>query len=162
MENSPGTPDLATVWHNLVSDLQPNQRAWLSTSEPVTLHETTAIIAVPNDFTRTQLEGRLRTRLEDSLSQAFGTNIRIAVTVNPQLDHGISAEELQPGDLIYTGTPAGVSAVVAGDKMVGTIAGLGELSITVTPSFWPPSFAIQTYCWSGCATMRVGLTPVSM
>ena len=61
----------------------------LTWREPVTLHETTAIIAVPNDFTRTQLEGRLRTRLEDSLTAAFGTNIRIAVTVNPQLDHGI-------------------------------------------------------------------------
>ncbi|WP_414689372.1 chromosomal replication initiator protein DnaA [Nocardioides sp.] len=98
VENSQASPDLAAVWRNLVSDLQPNQRAWLSTSEPVTLHETTAIIAVPNDFTRTQLEGRLRTRLEDSLSEAFGTNIRIAVTVNPQLDHGISADEVSaPG-----------------------------------------------------------------
>jgi len=38
------------------------------------------------------------------------------------------------GDLIYTGTPAGVAAVVAGDKMVGTIAGLGELSINITPA----------------------------
>ena len=41
---------------------------------------------------------------------------------------------LAAGDLIYTGTPAGVAAVVAGDKMVGTIAGLGELSINITPA----------------------------
>ena len=53
---------------------------------PCTRH--TAIIAVPNDFTRHQLEGRLRTRLEDSLTHAFGQQIRIAVTVNPQLDDG--------------------------------------------------------------------------
>jgi chromosomal replication initiator protein len=97
VENTEGSAlDLATVWRNLVNDLQPNQRAWLRSSEPVTLHETTAIIAVPNDFTRTQLEGRLRTRLEDSLSDAFGTNIRIAVTVNPQLDDGIVVEEMPP------------------------------------------------------------------
>jgi fumarylpyruvate hydrolase len=38
---------------------------------------------------------------------------------------------LASGDLIYTGTPAGVGAVVAGDKMHGSIAGLGELSISV-------------------------------
>ena len=31
---------------------------------------------------------------------------------------------LQPGDLIYTGTPAGVGPVVAGDRMEGTIDGL--------------------------------------
>jgi chromosomal replication initiator protein len=84
--------DLAAVWRGLVDDLQPNQRAWLRASEPVTLHEHTAIIAVPNDFTRTQLEGRLRTRLEDSLSEAYGHQVRIAVTVNPLLDEGVVAD----------------------------------------------------------------------
>jgi fumarylpyruvate hydrolase len=38
---------------------------------------------------------------------------------------------LAAGDLIYTGTPAGVGPVVAGDKMEGSIAGLGNLSINV-------------------------------
>ena len=84
MEQS--TSDLNVAWRGVVNDLQPNQRAWLRASEPVTLHESTAIIAVPNDFTRTQLEGRLRGQLEDALTVAFGREIRIAVTVNPQLD----------------------------------------------------------------------------
>jgi fumarylpyruvate hydrolase len=35
---------------------------------------------------------------------------------------------LKPGDLIYTGTPAGVGAVEPGQTMVGRIAGLGELT----------------------------------
>ena len=61
--------DLGTAWRAIVHDLQPNQRAWLRASEPVTLHESTAIIAVPNDFTRGQLEGRLRAQLEDALSE---------------------------------------------------------------------------------------------
>lgn len=39
--------------------------------------------------------------------------------------------ELAPGDLIYSGTPEGVAAVVKGDRMVGRIAGLGTLTITV-------------------------------
>ncbi|WP_439448245.1 fumarylacetoacetate hydrolase family protein [Stenotrophomonas sp. ATs4] len=39
--------------------------------------------------------------------------------------------ELQPGDLIYTGTPEGVGAVVPGDLMVGGVAGLGELRVRV-------------------------------
>ena len=84
MEQS--TSDLNTAWRGVVDELQPNQRAWLRASEPVTLHESTAIIAVPNDFTRAQLEGRLRGQLEDALTVAFGREIRIAVTVNPQLD----------------------------------------------------------------------------
>ena len=84
MEQS--TSDLNTAWRGVVDDLQPNQRAWLRASEPVTLHESTAIIAVPNDFTRGQLEGRLRGQLEDALTVAFGREIRIAVTVNPHLE----------------------------------------------------------------------------
>ncbi|WP_242532935.1 chromosomal replication initiator protein DnaA [Nocardioides sp. S5] len=70
----------------MVEDLQPNQRAWLRPSVPVTLHENTAIIAVPNDFTRNQLEGRLRNHIEDALTEGFGREIRMLVTVNPALD----------------------------------------------------------------------------
>lgn len=39
--------------------------------------------------------------------------------------------ELQPGDLIYTGTPAGVGAVVPGDSVVAGIDGLGTLRNTI-------------------------------
>jgi fumarylpyruvate hydrolase len=39
--------------------------------------------------------------------------------------------ELKAGDLIFTGTPEGVGAVVRGDKMVGHVAGLGEFEVHV-------------------------------
>ena len=38
---------------------------------------------------------------------------------------------LAPGDLIFTGTPAGVGPVVAGDLMEGHIDGIGEIQVTV-------------------------------
>jgi fumarylpyruvate hydrolase len=38
---------------------------------------------------------------------------------------------LQPGDLIYTGTPEGVGAVVPGDRITGHVAGVGEIALTV-------------------------------
>lgn len=41
------------------------------------------------------------------------------------------AVALKPGDLIYTGTPAGVGPLVAGDRVEGGIDGLGTLSITI-------------------------------
>jgi fumarylpyruvate hydrolase len=47
------------------------------------------------------------------------------------IEHLSAAWELQPGDLIFTGTPEGVGAVVAGDTMVGGVAGLGELHVNV-------------------------------
>lgn len=40
--------------------------------------------------------------------------------------------ELVPGDLIYTGTPEGVGAVIKGDRMRGGIDGLGEFTVEVT------------------------------
>lgn len=40
-------------------------------------------------------------------------------------------ETLEPGDVIMTGTPEGVNAVVAGDVMRGAIAGLGEIEVSV-------------------------------
>jgi fumarylpyruvate hydrolase len=38
---------------------------------------------------------------------------------------------LQPGDLIYTGTPSGIGPVVRGDVMEGAIEGLGTLRVAV-------------------------------
>ncbi len=52
--------------------------------------------------------------------------------ISEVIEHLSAAWELQPGDLIFTGTPEGVSAVVRGDTLVGGVAGLGELHITVS------------------------------
>lgn len=38
---------------------------------------------------------------------------------------------LQPGDLIFTGTPEGVGPVVAGDRIEGKIANIGEIVLNV-------------------------------
>lgn len=39
--------------------------------------------------------------------------------------------ELMPGDLIMTGTPEGVAAVVKGDTLVGAVEGVGRLEVRV-------------------------------
>jgi fumarylpyruvate hydrolase len=38
---------------------------------------------------------------------------------------------LAPGDLIYTGTPAGVGPIAPGDTLVGRIEGLADLTLTI-------------------------------
>ncbi|MDX1575781.1 MAG: fumarylacetoacetate hydrolase family protein [Kiloniellales bacterium] len=38
---------------------------------------------------------------------------------------------LAPGDLIYSGTPAGVGAVARGDRLHGVVEGVGEITIEV-------------------------------
>ena len=52
--------------------------------------------------------------------------------VNEVIETLSAAWALQPGDLIYTGTPAGVGAVVRGDVMEGFVDGLGTLKVAVT------------------------------
>jgi fumarylpyruvate hydrolase len=75
---------------------------------------------------------------------------RITLTVNgtvkqdarlDQLLHDIPAViahlsgyyHLGPGDLIYTGTPAGVGPVAPGDTLRGEIEGLVPLDLTILP-----------------------------
>jgi fumarylpyruvate hydrolase len=47
------------------------------------------------------------------------------------IEHLTTAWELRPGDLIYTGTPEGVAAVVPGDTLVGGVAGLEKISVKI-------------------------------
>ena len=51
--------------------------------------------------------------------------------INEIIEHLSAAWELQPGDLIMTGTPEGVAAVVAGDVMVASCAGVESITVRV-------------------------------
>jgi len=75
-------------------------------------------------------------------------NIQLTMTVNGELrQQGTTAQmmrsveeivaeistyfTLEPGDIILTGTPAGVSRIVSGDKLQGDIEQVGSLQVTV-------------------------------
>jgi fumarylpyruvate hydrolase len=47
------------------------------------------------------------------------------------IEHLSKAWTLAPGDLIYTGTPEGVAAVVVGDRLIAHIEGLGSLELDI-------------------------------
>ena len=51
--------------------------------------------------------------------------------VAESIAHLTTLFELAPGDLIMTGTPAGVGSVNRGDKVTGGIAGIADIEITV-------------------------------
>lgn len=53
-------------------------------------------------------------------------------SVAESIAHLSAYDALEPGDLIMTGTPEGVNAVIAGDTMLGSVAGLGEIEVRVT------------------------------
>ena len=47
------------------------------------------------------------------------------------IEHLSAAWELQPGDLIFTGTPEGVAAVERGDVLKADVDGLGSLQVEI-------------------------------
>ena len=51
--------------------------------------------------------------------------------IGETIEHLSAAWDLKPGDLIYSGTPEGVAAVVKGDTLVGSVTGLTELRLRV-------------------------------
>ncbi|MFC7490578.1 MULTISPECIES: chromosomal replication initiator protein DnaA [unclassified Knoellia] len=61
------------------------QRAFLSLAKLVGLLDETALIAVPNDFTKDIVETRLRERVTETLSSQLGHDVRLAVTVDQSL-----------------------------------------------------------------------------
>lgn len=69
-----------------------------------------------------QVNGQQRQRSEIS---------KLIWNIGEIIEHLSAAWALQPGDLIYTGTPEGVAAVARGDTLVGGITGLADLSVTV-------------------------------
>jgi len=74
--------------------------------------------------------GRISVEVNGSLRQQG--DLSDMVWDVPQMLHFLSQYyELLPGDLLFTGTPAGVAAVVPGDTLVGRIESLGELRIRI-------------------------------
>jgi chromosomal replication initiator protein len=84
--------DLATAWARTLealaaSELPSSYRAWLPLTRPLALVEDTVLLAVPNEFAKEALEMRLRERITQHLSLALNREIRVAVTIQPDLAH---------------------------------------------------------------------------
>lgn len=75
--------------------------------------------------------GRIELRVNDEVRQS-GDLSRMIWPLRDVIVFLSRLYRLEPGDLIYTGTPAGVGPVVAGDVMRAEIEGLSPLTIGVT------------------------------
>ncbi|MCW2573427.1 MAG: chromosomal replication initiator protein [Frankiales bacterium] len=83
------TLELEEVWARALDSLSdgqlsPQHRAWVGLTRPLGLVEDTALLAAPNEFAKDVLESRLRPVIADALSTAYGREISVAVTVQPQ------------------------------------------------------------------------------
>ena len=71
----------------------------------------------------------IETRLNGELRQQ-GSTLDFIFSIPVLLSYITAAITLEPGDLLLTGTPAGVGPVAAGDRVEVSIAGLGVLRNT--------------------------------
>ncbi|MGH8823413.1 MAG: chromosomal replication initiator protein DnaA [Jiangellaceae bacterium] len=126
--NDEPTGDFGAAWGAALASLDgteigPQQRAFLMQARPLTLVEDTAVVAVPSDFARIQLEQRLRPMLVEALGQILGRPVGLAVSVAP------STDELLP--LIAAADTSAAESVESGT------AGIGE------PAYAPQHVAAE-------------------
>ena len=98
-------PDLDDAWRFVWSEADAPSRAWLKNTRAATMQDSTFIISVPNEFTRTRVESRLRSWVEEKLTSYFGHSVAIALVVLP------NGEEV-PDDAFETVAPASPSHVL--------------------------------------------------
>lgn len=85
----------------------------------------------PVDRTGPLTEGRVRLWMDDHLRQD-GDLSDMIWSVPELIAHLSTWMTLYPGDLIYTGTPAGVGAVGPGHRLTAQVADLPPIRLTVT------------------------------
>ena len=88
---------LKLAWQHVLADVDAPARAWLLNAKPLTILDSHVMLAVPNEFTRERIETRLRREIEESLSDYFTRSIRLAITVEPDLELGFGVPD-RPSD----------------------------------------------------------------
>ncbi|GGW44826.1 chromosomal replication initiator protein DnaA [Streptomyces xantholiticus] len=88
--------DLAAVWPRVLEQLldegqqgvEPKDKQWIERCQPLALVADTALLAVPNEWGKRVLEGRLAPLISETLSRECGRPIRIAITVDDSVGDG--------------------------------------------------------------------------
>ncbi|MFG1802203.1 chromosomal replication initiator protein DnaA [Micromonospora carbonacea] len=102
-----GTTDLAAVWTATTDELadeiiSAQQRAYLRLTRLRAIVEDTALLSVPDAFTRDVIESRLRPAITEALTRRLGRPIQVAVTVRVAED-----PSGRPAGTVYRSTPDG-------------------------------------------------------
>ena len=72
----------------------------------------------------------LKISVNSEVRQDSNTNLMI-LNLRQLIEYASSFYTLQPGDIIVTGTPEGVSPIVPGDTIVATIEKIGSMEVPV-------------------------------
>jgi chromosomal replication initiator protein len=123
--------DLAALWFTATDEINDGltsaqQRAYLGLTRLRAIVEDTALISVPDAFTRDIIESRLRPAITEALSRRLGRAVQVAVTVRPPADaptpppaapaggYAPDGYLLPPG---HAAAPLGAAAAAPGETM---------------------------------------------
>lgn len=95
--------------------------------------EESSILApiVPIAKTGVLTEGKIELTVNGEIKQSSDLNLLIW-NVREIIAHLSKFYHLQPGDLIYTGTPDGVGPVIKGDHITGSISNIGKIDLKIS------------------------------
>ncbi|MDM4721700.1 chromosomal replication initiator protein DnaA [Micromonospora sp. WMMA1363] len=120
-----GTTDLAAVWTATTEELadelvSAQQRAYLRLTRLRAIVEDTALLSVPDAFTRDVIESRLRPAITEALTRRLGRPIQVAVTVRvPEEAAG------RPAGMVYRSAPEPHPGEPYGNPLGGPDGGTG-------------------------------------
>ncbi len=106
-----GAADHAEVWHRTLrtledqGELSPSELAFVNLARLMGFVGQTALVAVPNDYTKTVLETRLSGPVTNAIAGHWGAEVGLAVTIDPSL------ELLDPARTPSAGPAATVSPI---------------------------------------------------
>jgi chromosomal replication initiator protein len=90
--------NFSQIWQNTIATLDADglparERAFLTLARLAGLLDGTALVKVPNDYTKDVVETRVRDEVTQALSSQIGAPVQLAVTVDPSLDEFNQAED---------------------------------------------------------------------
>lgn len=142
---------LDDAWQRIVRNCDKMKRAWLKSSKPLTVHDSTVMIAVPNDFTRDRIESRLRPEIEEQLSDVYRRQMHLAITIEPDLELDLAAPEPEPepelddNELIRSQNPPAspmLPSILAGDVSSSNQPDERAADIRLNPKYTFDNFVI--------------------
>ncbi|MEN6542915.1 fumarylacetoacetate hydrolase family protein [Parvibaculum sp.] len=111
--------------------LREKQRPWDLAKD----FENAAVLSeiVPASITGHPGKGLVRLKLNGEVKQS-GDLSDLIHPVPALIAHLSRFYHLQPGDIIYTGTPEGVGPVKPGDRLEGMVEGVGNIALAIGPA----------------------------
>ncbi|KRF28830.1 chromosomal replication initiator protein DnaA [Phycicoccus sp. Soil802] len=133
--------DFTQIWQNTIATLDADglparERAFLTLARLAGLLDGTALVKVPNDYTKDVVEQRVRDAVTRALSSQLGEQVHLAVTVDTSLDDAHHTEDTTG----YVEEAAGTPVLTLGSDLQGTISsgmgvpGQGDNVYALTPA----------------------------